>query len=50
MHAAWTRFAAAGDPGWAAYGPSRPVRVFDADGGSVRGDPRSEERTAWPQG
>ena len=50
MHAAWTSFAASGDPGWAAYDASRPVRVFDTGGGSVRSDPRSDERTAWPQG
>jgi para-nitrobenzyl esterase len=50
MHASWTRFASAGDPGWAAYDPSRPVRVFDAGGGRVSSDPRSGERTAWPQG
>jgi len=49
MHAAWTRFATAGDPGWAAYDLSRPVRVFDAGGASTRSDPRRDERTAWPQ-
>ncbi len=50
MHASWARFASAGDPGWAAYDPGRLVRVFDAGGGSVSSDPRSGERTAWPQG
>ena len=50
MHAAWARFAATGDPGWAAYDASRPVQVFDAGGAAVRSDPRSSERTAWPQG
>ena len=49
MHAAWTRFAASGEPGWAAYDASRPVRVFDAGSSSVSNDPHSKERTAWPQ-
>ena len=44
------RFAATGDPGWAAYDATRQVRVFEADGSSVRSDPRSDERAAWPQG
>ena len=49
MHAVWTRFAASGDPGWAAYDASRPVQVFEAGGSSVSNDPRSSERTAWPR-
>ncbi len=49
MHAAWTRFAASGEPGWASYDASRPVRVFDAGSSSVSNDPHSNERTAWPQ-
>jgi len=47
MHAAWIRFAATGDPGWPGYDPSRPVRVFDADGGSVARDQRRDEREVW---
>ena len=50
MHAAWVKFATDGDPGWPAYGPSRQVRVFDADGGGMVADPRRGEREAWPQG
>jgi len=49
MHAAWTEFAASGEPGWIAYDASRPVRIFDAGADSVSQDPRSNERTAWPQ-
>ena len=49
MHAAWIRFAATGDPGWPNYGASRAVMVFDTGGGSVRNDPRREEREIWPR-
>ncbi len=50
MHAAWTGFAATGDPGWPAFAVSRPVRVFDSGGGSVQDDPRSAERACWQRG
>jgi para-nitrobenzyl esterase len=50
MHAAWIAFARDGDPGWPAFDASRPVRVFDAGGGSVEIDPRHDERTVWPAG
>ncbi len=49
MHAAWTRFARTGDPGWPEFGASRRVRVFDAGGGDIADDPRSDERTIWRQ-
>jgi para-nitrobenzyl esterase len=49
MHAAWTGFAATGDPGWPAFGASRRVRIFDSGGGTVKDDPRGNERTSWPQ-
>lgn len=49
MHAAWTTFARSGDPGWPAYGPSRPVMVFDGRDADVQYDPRGEERAIWPQ-
>jgi para-nitrobenzyl esterase len=49
MHAAWIRFAATGDPGWPAYGASRAVMVFDTGGGSLRNDPRRDEREIWPR-
>ncbi len=39
MHGAWTRFVATGDPGWEAWGPAHPVRIF---GYADRG--RYEER------
>jgi para-nitrobenzyl esterase len=48
MHAAWIRFAGTGEPGWPAYDASRPVMIFDAGGGRVQNDPRSDEREAWP--
>jgi para-nitrobenzyl esterase len=49
MHAAWIRFAVAGDPGWPAYDASRPVMVFNAGGGAVQHDPRKDEREIWPR-
>jgi para-nitrobenzyl esterase len=49
MHATWIRFAATGDPGWPAYSASRTVMVFDKSGGSVRNDPRRDEREVWPR-
>jgi para-nitrobenzyl esterase len=49
MHAAWIRFASTGDPGWAAFDASRPVRVFDARGGTVELDQRRDEREIWPK-
>jgi para-nitrobenzyl esterase len=50
MHATWIRFAATRDPGWPAYGDRRAVMVFDTGGGSVRNDPRRDEREIWPRG
>jgi para-nitrobenzyl esterase len=47
MHAAWIAFARTGDPGWPPLGDSLLTRVFDADGGGVRADPRGDERTIW---
>ncbi|GAA3135369.1 carboxylesterase family protein [Planomonospora alba] len=47
MHAAWTRFAADGDPGWPPYGaPGRPTRVFDVPG-SLAHDPLAGEGRLW---
>jgi para-nitrobenzyl esterase len=49
MHAAWIRFAADGEPGWAAYDTNRrPVMIFDAGGARVQEDPRGDEREIWP--
>jgi len=50
MHAAWISFARAGDPGWPAFGPSRPVMVFDTEDCAVRLDPRADEREIWSAG
>ncbi len=48
MHRAWVGFATAGDPGWAPYDlATRPVMVFDGDGGRVVHDPRADERRLW---
>ncbi|WP_406006097.1 carboxylesterase family protein [Streptomyces sp. NBC_00637] len=39
MHGAWTRFVATGDPGWEAWGPAHPVRIFgEADSGRHEDD------------
>ncbi len=50
VHAAWIRFAKDADPGWPAFDHSRPVRVFAPGGGSVKLDPRADERAIWPAG
>ncbi|WP_406174705.1 carboxylesterase/lipase family protein [Streptomyces sp. NBC_00996] len=41
MHSAWVRFAVDGDPGWAAWDASHPVRVFGGTGGTGIGEPRT---------
>jgi para-nitrobenzyl esterase len=47
MHAAWTRFVADGDPGWARYTTQdRQVMLF-GDQSSVASDPLRTERLAW---
>jgi para-nitrobenzyl esterase len=50
MHSAWVRFATTANPGWPAFDDTRPVRIFDADGGSIEHDPRGDERAVWPVG
>jgi para-nitrobenzyl esterase len=48
MHARWVAFATSGDPGWPAYHPDeRAVQTFDAAGGRLVTDPRSDERRLW---
>ncbi|MEU8764721.1 carboxylesterase family protein [Streptomyces sp. NPDC048659] len=48
MHGAWVRFAATGDPGWAAYTPERRTTMeFGADGAVQVEDPRARERALW---
>jgi para-nitrobenzyl esterase len=47
LQAAWTAFAADGDPGWPAYDDEqRRTRVFDVDGG-VRPYPEEASRRLW---
>ncbi|WP_199791201.1 MULTISPECIES: carboxylesterase family protein [unclassified Streptomyces] len=47
MHAAWVRFAADGDPGWPAWDPAHPVRIF-GDGPPHTGyGPRDAELALW---
>lgn len=48
MHSAWVKFATTANPGWPAFDGSRPVRVFNADGGSIEHDLRGDERAIWP--
>ncbi|PPL18905.1 carboxylesterase [Microterricola pindariensis] len=47
MHAAWVRFAATGDPGWPAWSPERPVKVWDGAADAVVLAPREDERARW---
>ncbi|GHH30039.1 carboxylic ester hydrolase [Lentzea cavernae] len=46
MRAAWTGFAADGDPGWPAYSADRLTRVFDAED-SVTVYPHERSRLIW---
>lgn len=51
MHAAWIRFAAAGDPGWRPFDASYPVMTFGATPGHATVlDSRGDERASWPEG
>lgn len=47
MHAAWVRFAETGDPGWPAWSPERPVKVWDGAADAVVPAPREDERARW---
>ncbi|MDN3260485.1 carboxylesterase family protein [Streptomyces sp. CSDS2] len=47
MHAAWVRFATSGDPGWAAWDATHPVRIFDGGGPRVACGPRDAEVALW---
>ncbi|MFE2015508.1 carboxylesterase/lipase family protein [Streptomyces sp. NPDC059491] len=47
MHAAWTAFAATGDPGWRAWDAARPVMTFGPGAPSLVEAPREAERLAW---
>ncbi|MET9226211.1 carboxylesterase family protein [Lentzea sp. NPDC003310] len=48
MRAAWTGFAATGDPGWPAYGAGRPTRVFDVED-EVVPYPEERSRLLWEE-
>jgi para-nitrobenzyl esterase len=47
MHTAWVRFAAEGDPGWAAWDASHPVRVFGTGEPHTVHGPRDRELALW---
>ncbi|MFI9644980.1 carboxylesterase/lipase family protein [Streptomyces sp. NPDC052040] len=47
MHSAWVRYATDGDPGWPAWDPTRPVRVFGGGGDPVAHGPRDREMALW---
>ncbi|MFI1213369.1 carboxylesterase/lipase family protein [Streptomyces sp. NPDC020802] len=47
MHSAWVRFAVDGDPGWAAWDDTHPVRVFGAGEPEVVRGPRDREVGLW---
>ncbi|WP_406839395.1 carboxylesterase/lipase family protein [Streptomyces sp. AHU1] len=47
MHGAWVRFAVDGDPGWAAWDASHPVRVFGAGAPHTVHGPRDRELALW---
>ncbi|MCW2618671.1 MAG: carboxylesterase/lipase family protein, partial [Modestobacter sp.] len=48
MHAAWVRFIADGDPGWAPYEPAtRTTRVFGTDGASDQQLPDAARLSLW---
>ncbi|MGW7078411.1 carboxylesterase/lipase family protein [Streptomyces sp. NPDC054871] len=47
MHAAWIRFARAGDPGWAPYDTRRRAAMVIGHRWAVREDLRGDVRRAW---
>ncbi|MFD5625128.1 carboxylesterase/lipase family protein [Streptomyces sp. NPDC127072] len=47
MHAAWVRFAVEGDPGWAAWDASHPVRIFGSGEPHTVHGPRDRELALW---
>ncbi|MEW2512274.1 carboxylesterase family protein [Streptomyces sp. NPDC046870] len=48
MHSAWVRFATSGDPGWAAWDATHPVRVFGEGEPYTAHGPRDAEIDLWP--
>ncbi|MFG3015313.1 carboxylesterase/lipase family protein [Streptomyces cinerochromogenes] len=47
MHGAWVRFATTGDPGWAAWDATHPVRVFGDGVPHTAYGPRDAEVALW---
>ncbi|WP_318200653.1 carboxylesterase/lipase family protein [Streptomyces sp. SCL15-4] len=47
MHTAWVRFATTGDPGWAAWDATHPVRIFDDGAPRVVHGPRDADIALW---
>ncbi|WP_330308129.1 MULTISPECIES: carboxylesterase family protein [unclassified Streptomyces] len=47
MHTAWVRFAVDGDPGWAAWDASHPVRIFGTGEPHTVHGPRDRELALW---
>ncbi|MFD5815873.1 carboxylesterase/lipase family protein [Streptomyces sp. NPDC127038] len=47
LHGAWVRFAVDGDPGWAAWDASHPVRIFGAGDPHTVNGPRDRELALW---
>lgn len=48
MHTAWVRFATEGTPGWPAWDPTHPVRVFDSpDADPLAFGPYDAELALW---
>ncbi|MFJ8544790.1 carboxylesterase/lipase family protein [Streptomyces sp. NPDC093586] len=47
MHGAWVRFAESGDPGWAAWDATHPVRVFGDGAPYTAYGPRDAEYDLW---
>ncbi|MGC9439409.1 carboxylesterase/lipase family protein [Streptomyces sp. WG5] len=47
MHGAWVRFAESGDPGWAAWDATHPVRVFGAGAAHTAYGPLDAQFDLW---
>ncbi|MFF8989133.1 carboxylesterase/lipase family protein [Streptomyces sp. NPDC014983] len=47
MHGAWVRFVTTGDPGWEAWNPAHPVRVFGDGAPHTAYGPRDAEYALW---
>ncbi|MGW1892927.1 carboxylesterase/lipase family protein [Streptomyces sp. NPDC002004] len=49
MHSAWLRFAVDGDPGWAAWDATHPVRLFGSGPPRTVHGPRDGDLALWTQ-